>query len=616
MSTKAIMPGLEACSAEFSPYKFLKGQKITVFCGTATEEAALTKTLTELGATRGLDWGAGGGPNLIIDDEGIVLPFICACVEAEKNYAQKGGLPVSSDFEVATQFFLSIVGEENFLSFISEGLETDPKRYHNLREGLLGVSVGTFNDWMQPMPKEAFRSLSFPVLGFSDLLTKSKVTITYNLQFRFRASSMVDGIKRGTNMTISGKTALVCGYNDDASNGCAMALKKGGANVVVAEADPHLATQACLRGFLVINKAPDNVVSEADILVVKFNMDNIDGFSNVKNMKNNAVIYNTGSSTDVALFEPYFPDMKQIILDSHTEKWVSSDGNKCVYVVSNPPGYPNLVSSWSATSHVVAMLEFMGQKKTGKYVGKVYDFPKHLDEKVFDLHLGKKETQGQVCQLYDIYCSIPTKMTISRKTTLVCGYDDDASQGCAMALKQGGANVVVAEADPNLATQARLRDFSVINKAHDNVVSEADILMVNFNMDNINVLRNVKNMKNNAVIYNRGPILDHNSNTHVALFGPYFSGMEQIILDDHTAIWVSPDTNKCVILVRSLVYHDLTSSVSATSHVVAMLEFVSQKETGKYGGKVYDFPEHLAEKVTDLHLGELKAALAKRETEG
>ncbi|KAI9073388.1 hypothetical protein K1719_044667 [Acacia pycnantha] len=214
--------------------------------------------------------------------------------------------------------------------------------------------------------------------------------------------AILGGIKRGSDMTISGKIALVCGY-DDASQGCAMVLKKGGADVVVAEADPDRARQALLRGFWVINKAPDGVVSEADILVANFNMDNIDVLSNVKNMKNNAVIYNTGpildhnSSTPVALFEPYFPSMKQI----HTEKLVSSDTNKCVIVVSNP-GDPNLMPSRSATSHGVPMLEFVRQKETGKYVGKYYAFPEHLDEKVSDLQLGeqkaaaaKKETEGQ-----------------------------------------------------------------------------------------------------------------------------------------------------------------------------------------------------------------------------
>ncbi|KAI9073368.1 hypothetical protein K1719_044647 [Acacia pycnantha] len=385
------MAGLKACLAEFSPDKLPSGIKITVSCRNATEEAVLTEILTELGATvrscscscscslvyrfsllmretrcwkcikHGLDWGPSGGPDLIIDDNGNAVSFISWCVIAEEIYAEKGGLPELSSDYAETQDCLSIIGE---------GLETDPKRYHNLKKGLCGVSVGTANDLEQLMLKKSYRSLSFPVFNICDFVTLTK----YRKMYGGRCP-ILGGIKRGSNMTISGKIALVCGY-DHASQECAMALKQGGADVFVAEADPDRARQAFQDGFWV-NKAPDRVVSEADILVANFNMYNIDELRNVKNMKKNAVIYNTGpildhnSSIPVALFKPYF-------------------ANKCVIVVSNP-GYPNLMPSWSAPSHVVTMRESMGRKETGKYVGEL---------------TAKKETEGQAA---DEPVSVPSQ---------------------------------------------------------------------------------------------------------------------------------------------------------------------------------------------------------------
>ncbi|KAI9073369.1 hypothetical protein K1719_044648 [Acacia pycnantha] len=205
-----VIPGLKPCSAEFSPYKPLNGIKISMSYHKATEEVALTDTLTELGATvrscscscscslvyrfsllmretrcwkcikRGLDWGPSGGPDLIIDDNGNAVSFISWGVEAEEIYAQNGGLPELSSDYAETQDCLSIIGE---------GLETDPKRYHNLKKGLLGVSVGTAADLEQLMLKKSYRSFSFPVIDISDFVTPSKVTITYNLQFRFSSVS-------------------------------------------------------------------------------------------------------------------------------------------------------------------------------------------------------------------------------------------------------------------------------------------------------------------------------------------------------------------------------------------------------------------------------------------
>ncbi|KAG8481182.1 hypothetical protein CXB51_026017 [Gossypium anomalum] len=391
------MPGLMACRAEFGPAQPFKGAKITGSLHMTIQTAVLIETLTALGAEvrwcscnifstqdhaaaaiardsaavfawkgetlqeywwcteRALDWGPTGGPDLIVDDGGDATLLIHEGVKAEEVYEKTGQLPDPSSTDNAE---FQIV-----LTIIRDGLKADPKKYTRMKERLVGVSEET-------------------TTGFDNL---------YGCRH-----SLPDGLMRATDVMIAGKVAVVCGYGD-VGKGCAAALKQAGARVIVTEIDPICALQALMEGLQVLTL--EDVVSEADIFVTTTGNKDIIMVNHMRKMKNNAIVCNIGhfdNEIDMLGLENY-PGVKRITIKPQTDRWVFPETNTGIIVLAEgrlmnlgcATGHPSFVMSCSFTNQVIAQLELWKEKATGKYEKKVYVLPKHLDEKVAALHLGK-----------------------------------------------------------------------------------------------------------------------------------------------------------------------------------------------------------------------------------
>ncbi|KAH1046963.1 hypothetical protein J1N35_037747 [Gossypium stocksii] len=419
------MPGLMACRAEFGPAQPFKGAKITGSLHMTIQTAVLIETLTALGAEvrwcscnifstqdhaaaaiardsaavfawkgetlqeywwcteRALDWGPTGGPDLIVDDGGDATLLIHEGVKAEEVYEKTGQLPDPSSTDNAE---FQIV-----LTIIRDGLKADPKKYTRMKERLVGVSEETTTGVKRLYQMQANGTLLFPAINVNDSVTKSKFDNLYGCRH-----SLPDGLMRATDVMIAGKVAVVCGYGD-VGKGCAAAMKQAGARVIVTEIDPICALQALMEGLQVLTL--EDVVSEADIFVTTTGNKDIIMVNHMRKMKNNAIVCNIGhfdNEIDMLGLENY-PGVKRITIKPQTDRWVFPETNTGIIVLAEgrlmnlgcATGHPSFVMSCSFTNQVIAQLELWKEKATGKYEKKVYVLPKHLDEKVAALHLGK-----------------------------------------------------------------------------------------------------------------------------------------------------------------------------------------------------------------------------------
>lgn len=238
---------------------------------------------------------------------------------------------------------------------------------------------------------QANGTLLFPAINVNDSVTKSKFDNLYGCRH-----SLPDGLMRATDVMIAGKVGVVCGYGD-VGKGCALALKAAGARVIVTEIDPICALQALMEGFQVLTL--EDVVSEADIFVTTTGNKDIIMVDHMKKMKNNAIVCNIGhfdNEIDMAGLENY-PGIKRVTIKPQTDRFVFPETKTGIIVLAEgrlmnlgcATGHPSFVMSCSFTNQVIAQLELWNEKASGKYEKKVYVLPKHLDEKVAALHLGK-----------------------------------------------------------------------------------------------------------------------------------------------------------------------------------------------------------------------------------
>uniref|UniRef100_A0A0D6R166 Adenosylhomocysteinase n=1 Tax=Araucaria cunninghamii TaxID=56994 RepID=A0A0D6R166_ARACU len=419
------MPGLMACRAEFGPAQPLKGTRITGSLHMTIQTAVLIETLTALGAEvrwcscnifstqdhaaaaiardsaavfawkgetlqeywwcteRALDWGPGGGPDLIVDDGGDATLLIHEGVKAEIEFAKSGAIPDPSS--TTNPEFQLVLG------LIKESLKEDPLKYHKMKDRLVGVSEETTTGVHRLYQMQANGTLLFPAINVNDSVTKSKFDNLYGCRH-----SLPDGLMRATDVMIAGKVGVVCGYGD-VGKGCAAALKAAGARVIVTEIDPICALQALMEGIPVLTLA--DVVSTADIFVTTTGNKDIIMVDDMKKMKNNAIVCNIGhfdNEIDMHGLETY-PGVKKITIKPQTDRWVFPETNSGIIVLAEgrlmnlgcATGHPSFVMSCSFTNQVIAQLELWNERKSGKYEKKVYVLPKHLDEKVAALHLPK-----------------------------------------------------------------------------------------------------------------------------------------------------------------------------------------------------------------------------------
>ncbi len=408
------MPGLMATRREFGASKPLAGARIAGCLHMTIQTAVLIETLTALGADvrwsscnifstqdhaaaaiaasgvpvfavkgetlpeywsyvqRTMEWADGGEPNMILDDGGDLTGLVHFGLRAEKGDAAFLDKPANEE-------------EEAFFALIKNCLVTKPGWFARLAASVKGVSEETTTGVhrLQIMAKEG--RLLFPAINVNDSVTKSKFDNLYGCR-----ESLVDGIRRGTDVMMSGKVAVVAGFGV-VGKGSAASLKNAGCRVLVTEADPICALQAAMEGYEVVTM--EMAAPRADIFVTATGNVDVITIDHMRAMKHRAIVCNIGhfdSEIQVAALKNYkwtnvkpqvdeieFPDAKRIIL--------LSEGR--LVNLGNATGHPSFVMSASFTNQVLAQLELWGNP--GGYEKKVYTLPKHLDEKVAALHLEK-----------------------------------------------------------------------------------------------------------------------------------------------------------------------------------------------------------------------------------
>ena len=407
------MPGLMATRAEFGKSQPLKGARIAGSLHMTIQTAVLIETLQALGAevrwascnifstqdhaaaavaARGapvfavkgetlveyweyahriFEWADGGYPNLILDDGGDATLLCVLGPKAEKD-------PSILDKPTNEE-------EEALYAVMKRYLKEKPGFYSAIRAAIKGVSEETTTGVHRLYQMAERGDLPFPAINVNDSVTKSKFDNLYGCR-----ESLVDGIRRATDVMLAGKVAVVCGYGD-VGKGSAASLRNGGARVVVTEIDPICALQAAMEGYEVLTM--DEVVEKADIFVTATGNKDVITVDHMRRMKNNAIVCNIGhfdSEIQIGALRNYkwdkikdqvhhveFPDGKKIIL--------LSEGR--LVNLGNATGHPSFVMSASFTNQTLAQIELWTNAKA--YDNKVYTLPKHLDEKVAFLHLAK-----------------------------------------------------------------------------------------------------------------------------------------------------------------------------------------------------------------------------------
>jgi len=319
-----------------------------------------------------------GGPHLIVDDGGDATLLVHMGYEAEEAFAGKGTLPVPEGTDVEEMAVI--------LRLLRDGLREDPRRWHRVAEGVLGVSEETTTGVHRLYQRQEAGTLLFPAINVNDSVTKSKFDNLYGCRH-----SLVDGIMRATDVMLAGKTAVVCGYGD-VGKGCTQSLRAQGCRVVVTEIDPICALQACMEGCEV--KRLDDMVETADVFVTATGNRDIILASHMVRMKKQAIVCNIGhfdNEIDMAGLKRVLGVRKESI-KPQVDKWIFPNGNYILVLAEGrlvnlgcATGHPSFVMSNSFTNQVIAQVELFQNR--ANYDKRVHVLPKHLDEKVARLHL-------------------------------------------------------------------------------------------------------------------------------------------------------------------------------------------------------------------------------------
>src|SRR5262252_7209665 len=416
------MPGLMATRAEFGPKQPLKGARITGSLHMTIQTAVLIETLQALGAKvrwascnvfstqdhaaaaiavrgtsvfaykgesleeywdyidRTLDWGNSEGPNMILDDGGDATLFVHLGFEATKNPAILDKKPGSAE-------------EAILYAQLKKSIKKDPKRFKNMPAAIKGVSEETTTGVHRLYQMHKQGRLLFPAINVNDSVTKSKFDNLYGCRH-----SLVDAINRATDVLISGKKALVCGFGD-VGKGSAQSLRGQQARVAVAEVDPICALQACMQGHDVIT-VEDALEQEYDIYVTATGCAGVITAEHMRQMRHNAIVCNIGhfdDEIDMAGLEAMRRggEVEKIEIKPQVHEWrFAATGHSVIDLaegrlvnLANATGHPSFVMSNSFTNQVMAQLEL--HQNAEEYGRDVVTLPKHLDERVARLHLGR-----------------------------------------------------------------------------------------------------------------------------------------------------------------------------------------------------------------------------------
>ena len=318
-----------------------------------------------------LQWSDGGTPNMILDDGGDATLLGTLGAKAEEN-------PSLIDQPSSEE-------EEALFSSIRQHLQQQSSFYSRILKNIRGVTEETTTGVHRLYQMESADELPFPAINVNDSVTKSKFDNLYGCR-----ESLVDGIKRATDVMVAGKVALVLGYGD-VGKGCAQALRGLGATVWITEIDPICALQASMEGYRVVSM--DETVSNVDIFVTATGNYHVIQHQHMLQMKDQAIVCNIGhfdNEIDVASLRQYSWDN----IKPQVDHVIFPDGSRLILLAEGrlvnlgcATGHPSFVMSNSFTNQVLAQIELWQQ--TGQYENKVHVLPKKLDEMVARLHLKK-----------------------------------------------------------------------------------------------------------------------------------------------------------------------------------------------------------------------------------
>ncbi len=342
-----------------------------------------------------LDFSGGDGPTQIVDDGGDATLLIHKGVEFEKA----GSVP-SPDTTDNAEF-------KEVLKTLARTINETPGRWTKVAQGCAGVSEETTTGIKNLRKMEKDGTLLFPAINVNDSCTKSKFDNLYGCRH-----SLIDGLNRATDVMMSGKIAVVCGYGD-VGKGCCQSLRGQGARVIVTEIDPICALQAAMEGYEV--KTLEDVVETSDIFITTTGNFNIITAAHMAKMKDKAVIGNIGhfdNEIDMAGLAK-IKGIRKTNIKPQYDQWTFPDGHSVLILAEGrllnlgcATGHPSFVMSASFTNQTIAQIELANNRNA--YEKKVYMLPKYLDEKVARLHLKKLGVKlSRLTQEQADYISVP-----------------------------------------------------------------------------------------------------------------------------------------------------------------------------------------------------------------
>jgi len=390
------MPGLMALRAEYKGKLPLKGARIAGCLHMTIQTAVLIETLLELGAE--VRWSS---CNIFSTQDHAAA----AIAKAGKCavFAWKG--MNATEFDWCIEQTLKFPDGQPLNMILDDGGDLTNMvfdKYPKMAKDIVGLSEETTTGVHRLIQRAAAGTLLTPAININDSCTKSKFDNLYGCR-----ESLLDGLKRATDVMVAGKIAVVAGYGD-VGKGCAQSLRGQGARVLITEIDPINALQACMEGYQVVTM--DEAAALGDIFVTATGCKDVILRKHLDAMKSQAIVCNIGHfdlEIDIASMTSD-KKLKKVEIKPQVDQFVWPNG-KVVTVLAEgrlvnlgcATGHPSFVMSCSFTNQVMAQLELWNNKATGKYKKQVYLLPKHLDEKVAMLHLGKlgakltKLTKGQ-----------------------------------------------------------------------------------------------------------------------------------------------------------------------------------------------------------------------------
>jgi adenosylhomocysteinase len=376
------MPGLMAIREEFGTQKPLKGARIAGCLHMTIQTAVLMETLVALGAE--IRWSS---CNIFSTQDHAAASMAAAGIPV---FAWKG----ETEEEYWWCVEQTINGPNGWTPnmLLDDGGDLTQRiheQYPHLAIEIKGVSEETTTGVARLYEMAKEDRLKMPAINVNDAVTKSKFDNLYGCR-----ESLLDGLKRATDVMIAGKTALILGYGD-VGKGCAQALRGQGAKVMIAEIDPICALQAGMEGYSVVRL--DDVASEIDIVVTATGNYHVVTHAHMLRMKNQAILCNIGhfdSEIDIQSLRQYTwenikPQVDHVIFPDGKRIMVLAEGR--LVNLGCATGHPSFVMSASFTNQVLAQIELFQNAKT--YDNQVYVLPKHLDEKVARLHLARINAQ-------------------------------------------------------------------------------------------------------------------------------------------------------------------------------------------------------------------------------